>query len=161
MDIFADFGLKALGGLWENHVYGRTTDARVTTVALLSVAQTRAKDRKKSEIVPKVNLNTNSPLDTKFYPWSTNFGPFRCTTCVSEINVVKQIHRMTPNWTWTLNSQKYTVYTEYLPLRHKVYSISQRCNLKLLLPCCPMLTKRKQWSKIQNLKFYNFLNKNG
>ena len=26
-----------------------------------------------------------------------------------------EMHRMTPNWTWTLNSQKYPVYTKYLP----------------------------------------------
>ncbi len=29
------FGVKPLGGFRENDVYGRTTDARVTTVALL------------------------------------------------------------------------------------------------------------------------------
>ncbi len=26
------------------------------------------------------------------------------------------IHRMTPNWTWTPNSQKYSIYTKYLTL---------------------------------------------
>ncbi len=26
-----------------------------------------------------------------------------------------EMHRMIPNWTWTLNSQKYSMYTKYLP----------------------------------------------
>ncbi len=34
------------------------------------------------------------------------------------------MHRMTPNWSWTLNSQKYSIYTKYLPLRYKFLSVS-------------------------------------
>ena len=34
------------------------------------------------------------------------------------------MHRLTPNWTWTLNSQKYLMYTEHLPLRPRFWSIS-------------------------------------
>ncbi len=34
------------------------------------------------------------------------------------------IHRMTPNWTWTLSSQKYSIYIKYLPVRPKFQSIS-------------------------------------
>ncbi len=26
-----------------------------------------------------------------------------------------EMHRMTPSWTWTLNGQKYSIYTKYLP----------------------------------------------
>ncbi len=30
---------------------------------------------------------------------------------------------MTPNWAWRLGSQKYSIYTEYLPLRSKFWSV--------------------------------------
>ncbi len=49
---------------------------------------------------------------------------------VSEIHFVhvkghqkSEMHRMTPNWTWTLSSQTYSIYTKYLPLRPKVSSV--------------------------------------
>ena len=32
-------------------------------------------------------------------------------------------HQMTSNWTWKLNSQKYSIYTEYLSLRPKFWSV--------------------------------------
>ena len=31
------------------------------------------------------------------------------------------MHRVTPNWTWTLNSQKYSIYTKDLPQRPKFW----------------------------------------
>ena len=31
---------------------------------------------------------------------------------------------MTPNWTWTFNSQKYSIHTKYLPLRPIFWSVS-------------------------------------
>ncbi len=34
------------------------------------------------------------------------------------------MHRVTPNWTWTLNSQKHPMWTKYLPLTSKFWSIS-------------------------------------
>ncbi len=34
------------------------------------------------------------------------------------------MNRMTPNWTWTLNSQHYRVSTKYLPQRPKFWSVS-------------------------------------
>ncbi len=36
---------------------------------------------------------------------------------------ILEMHPMTPNWTWTLNSQKYSIYTKYLPLRPKFCSV--------------------------------------
>ncbi len=44
---------------------------------------------------------------------------FALWLAVSEIQHVQgqrksEMHRMTPNWTWTLNSQKYSLYTIYL-----------------------------------------------
>ncbi len=35
-----------------------------------------------------------------------------------------EIHLMTPNWPWTFNSQKYTIYTNDLPLRSKFSPVS-------------------------------------
>ena len=34
-----------------------------------------------------------------------------------------EMHQMTPEWSWTLNSQKYPVYMKYLPPRAKYWSI--------------------------------------
>ncbi len=70
--------------------------------------------------------NTLYTLNTQ--PWGPNFGPFRSTisrfrdtTCTNHQKL--EMHRMTPNWTWTLNSQKYSIYTKYLPLRPKFSSV--------------------------------------
>ena len=62
------------------------------------------------------------------YPWAPDFGPFRSMfrrfrdTCTRSPKSV--MHRMNPNWTWTLNSQKYPVHIKYLPLRPKFWSVS-------------------------------------
>ena len=63
------------------------------------------------------------------YPWDPNFGQFCSTISRFRDNYVQgykksEMHQMTPNWTWTLNSQKYTIYTKYLPLRPKFWSVS-------------------------------------
>ncbi len=57
------------------------------------------------------------------YPWGPNFGPFCPTTSIFQDTWCTRLpkigmHRMTPNWTRTLNSQKYFIYTiyKYLPL---------------------------------------------
>ena len=58
---------------------------------------------------PKLNFNsTLYTLNT--YPWGPNCGPFhstislfRDTTCIRSPK--SEVYRMTPNWTWTLNSQ--------------------------------------------------------
>ena len=34
-----------------------------------------------------------------------------------------EMHRMTPSWTWRLNSQKYSIYTKYLPLSPKFHPL--------------------------------------
>ncbi len=67
-------------------------------------------------------------IDT--YPWSPNFGPlrsttsrFRDTTCTRGRRK-SEMHRMTPNWIWTLNSQKFSICTKWLPLRSKFLSVS-------------------------------------
>ena len=48
-----------------------------------------------------------------------NFRPFRSMTSrfLDTCTRTPEIHGITPNWTWTLNSQKYSTYTKYLPLR--------------------------------------------
>ena len=51
------------------------------------------------------------------YPWGPNFSPFCSTTRRFRDTrpVVKtETHRVTPNWTWTLGSQKYPVYIKIL-----------------------------------------------
>ncbi len=35
-----------------------------------------------------------------------------------------EMHRMTPNWNWTFNSQKYPVYAKCLLLKPKLWSVS-------------------------------------
>ncbi len=35
----------------------------------------------------------------------------------------RNLHRMTPDWLWTLNGKKHPVYTKYLPLRPKFWSV--------------------------------------
>ncbi len=35
-----------------------------------------------------------------------------------------EMHWVTPNWTWTLNSQKYSIYTKYLAQRPKLWPVS-------------------------------------
>ena len=74
------------------------------------------------------HLTVRSTLYTlNTYPWGPNFGAFysATTVAVSEIQgrQKSEMHRMTPNWTWTLNSQKYTVYTKCLPLGPKFWSV--------------------------------------
>ena len=55
------------------------------------------------------------------YPWGPNFGPVRSTISRFRNTWSPKIkmHWMTPKWSWTLNSQKYSIYTKYLPLRPK------------------------------------------
>ncbi len=60
--------------------------------------------------------------DPNFVPFRSTISSFRDTTCISLPK--SEMHRMTPNWTWTLNSQKYSMYTKYLPLRPKFWSVS-------------------------------------
>ncbi len=84
---------------------------------------------------PKLNLNAwqsifKSTLYTlNAYPWGPNFGPFHCTisrfreaTCTRSSKIGKAPNE--PNWTWTLNSQKYSIYTKYLHVRPKFCSVS-------------------------------------
>ncbi len=56
------------------------------------------------------------------------FARFALGLAVSEIqgHQKSKMHRMTPNWTSTLNSQNYStsIYTRYLPLRTKFWSVS-------------------------------------
>ncbi len=51
-----------------------------------------------------------------FTPESQHLVRFALGLAVSEIQHVQglwkmEMHRMTPNWSWTLNSQKYPTYT--------------------------------------------------
>ncbi len=59
-------------------------------------------------------------------PELQNFVCFALWLAVSKIQgcQISEMHRVTPNWTWTLNSQKYLMYTEHLPLRPRFWSIS-------------------------------------
>ncbi len=49
--------------------------------------------------------------------WVHVLGVIICSTKL-------EVHWMTPNWTWILNSQKYSIYTKCLPLRPKFLSVS-------------------------------------
>ncbi len=54
---------------------------------------------------------------------------FTLRLAISEIQHVQdwrksEMHRMTPNWTWRINSKKYFIYTKYLPPRPKYWSVS-------------------------------------
>ena len=63
------------------------------------------------------------------------------------------MHRVTPNWTGRLNSQKYPMYTKYLPLRSKFWPASlygqgfPRYRTVYHSPLTPMLNvpKKKVW----------------
>ncbi len=79
------------------------------------------------------------------------------------------MHWMTPNWTWTLNSQKYPIYSKYLPLRSIFWSVSlygQRFRRFRTFYPSPLTTmlhgqkkNKKKLPKIQNFKFhYSFNN---
>ncbi len=83
---------------------------------------------------PKLNLNTKqskvfyTPIT---YPWRPHFGPFRSTisrfrdtTCTRSAKIRNAPND--PNWSWTLSSQKYSRYTNFLPLRPKFWSIFLR-----------------------------------
>ena len=53
---------------------------------------------------------------------------FALWLAVSDIKHVQggqksEVHRMTLSWTLTLNSQKYSIYNKYLPLRPKFWSV--------------------------------------
>ncbi len=72
---------------------------------------------------------------------------------------------MTPNWTWTLNSQS-TLYTKASPAEAQILSVSlynqqfPRYRTFQNFPLTTMLNiekKKKNLPKIQILKFYNFL----
>ncbi len=67
-------------------------------------------------------------LLVKEYQKCKNLG-LRLAVSISEIQHVQgrrksEMHRMTPNWTWRLNNQMYAIYTKYLPLRPKFWSVS-------------------------------------
>ncbi len=102
------------------------------------------------------------------YPRGPNFAPFRSTIKIQGCRK-SETHRMTPTWTWTLNSQKYSVYTKYLPMRRKFCSVSlfdqrfQRYHTSYNSQLTPMLNirKRKKMPKIQKLKLHNSLHNFG
>ena len=60
------------------------------------------------------------------YLWGPTFGPFAIWPEVFQIQCRRKLemHRMTQNWTSTLNSQNYSLYTKHLPLRPNFWSIS-------------------------------------
>ena len=67
-----------------------------------------------------MNLTTEQSKVTLYllntYPWCPNFGPFHSTISRLRDRTLQgrrksEMHRMTPNWTWTLNYQKYPIYT--------------------------------------------------
>ena len=61
----------------------------------------------------------STPYTLNTYSCGPNFGPFALHLAVTEMHVQSgrksEMHRMTPNWTWTPKSQKYCKYTKYLP----------------------------------------------
>ena len=68
------------------------------------------------------------------------------------------MHRITPNWPCTLNSQKYPMYTKYLPMRSKFWSVSlhdQRFPRYRTFYDSP-LTPKKEQQNCQKSKIWNF-----
>ncbi len=81
-----------------------------------------------------------------------------------------EMHRVTPKWTWTLNSQKYPIHPKYSPLGSKFWSVSlygqqfPRYGTFYHFPLTTMLNapkRTKKLPKIQNLKFHNSLSNFG
>ena len=70
------------------------------------------------------NIPENLPYTLRTYPRSPNVGLFRSTTSRFQDTTLSKIG-MNPNWSWTLNTLKYSVYryTKYLPLRPKFWSV--------------------------------------
>ncbi len=64
-----------------------------------------------------VKMNTSN-VETSQYK-----GPRIFQSKVDTRSLKMEMHRMTPNWPWTINSQKYSAGTKYLPLRPKFWSI--------------------------------------
>ena len=83
---------------------------------------------------PKLNLNTSQSKALCIHyiltPRSPNLAQilvrFALRLALTEIQGCQKLkmHRMIPNWTSTRNSQNYSVYTEYLPHRPKIWSVS-------------------------------------
>ncbi len=112
-------------------------------------------------------------IDSILIPEAQILVRFALRLAVSEIQGLQksEMHRVTPNWTWTLNSQKYSIYTKYLPLRSKFWSVSlyeqwfPRYRTFYNSPLTAMLNvpkknnkkKKKKKPKIQNSKFHNSL----
>ena len=96
---------------------------------------------------------------------------FALRVAVSEIHVQGQqkteMHRMIPNWTWRLNSQKYPILTKHSPLGPKFWSVSlydQRFPRYRTFYSSPLTTmlnvpkkNKKKMPQIPNLKFHNSL----
>ncbi len=104
---------------------------------------------------------------------------FALRLAVTEIQNVQgqrksEMHWMTPNWAWRLNSQKYSIYTKYLPLRSKCWfvllydQLFSKISHILSFPIDYHLEhlkrrtkKKKKCQHIQNLKFHNSLSNFG
>ncbi len=68
------------------------------------------------------HLPVKSTLYTLNTPEAQILVHFALRLAISEIQghpKKLEMHRMTPNWTWKLNSQNYPTYSKYLPLRSK------------------------------------------
>ena len=72
-----------------------------------------------------------------------------------------EMHRVTPNWTWTVNSQKYPIHTKYSPPRSKFWSVSLRPTVSkishiLSFPIDSHVKRPKTEQKKKNAKNPNF-----
>ena len=88
----------------------------------LAVSESRS-----SKIWNTCTPNSKNTLYTlKCYLRGPNFGQFRSTTSRFWDTMSTKITDAPndPNLTWTHNSQKYPVYTKYLPLRQKIWSLT-------------------------------------
>ncbi len=63
-------------------------------------------------LIPRLNIRSVSLYDQPFTRYD-----------VVEMGKI-EMHRLTSDWPWTLNGQKYPVYTEYLPPSPKFWSVS-------------------------------------
>ena len=122
---------------WTHNSQNYTLDAlntypRNTNFVQFCSTTSRFRDTRSSKIGnapndPTLNLTFKSTLYTlNTYPRCPNLVHFALQPAVFKIQGCRKTEmcRMTPNSTWTLNTQSYPVYTEYLYQRPKFWSVS-------------------------------------
>ena len=84
---------------------------------ILIPQNTRSQKIRNAPSDPKLNLNTYTVKSTLYTLIACEEAQIlvrvalRLTVSGIQRHQTSEMHRMTPNWTWTLNSQKYPIYT--------------------------------------------------